>query len=586
MRSCSAILVLFVCVVCAAAEKPQPSVSKRDRQAAEKEFKRALVLQKSGQVDEALLAVSHAAQLFPGNIEYLSAQETLRQQIVGGHLERGNHLAEAGDIAGAAATFREALSIDPPNSYLQQRLRDVSPLNDAERPHPLELLASVDQINLAPTPGKNNIHLRGDTRSLYTQIGKTFGIFMQFDQGMNSRSLRFDLDDVDFYMAMELAGKMTKTFWAPVTNHEVMVATDTPEMRHQYERLSLRTFYVGNATSPADLTDMVNLLRNIFEIKLVSVEPGHNTITIRAPREIAEAAASMIDNVRDARPEVLLDVKAFEIDSDKATQFGLILPTDFQVFNIPSEIRRVLGADAQPIIDQLNQTGTIDPTTIPASGLTNLQGSPLLAPFVFFGKGLGLTGITVPSVSGGLGKNSSYANNLEHVTLRATDGETATFRVGSRFPIQTSIFTAISIDAKGQPTAASTPQFQYQDLGLTLKTKPHYLSGGQIKLDLDLQIQGLGTATLNNVPELTNRTFTGNITVAEGEPSVITGEISEQELRSTLGYPGIGQAAALRPVTNSNSKHRIHNQFLIVIIPHVVRKPFHDKGTGTLWSLH
>ena len=79
-----------------------------------------------------------------------------------------------------------------------------------------------------------------------------------------------------------------------------------------------------------------------------------------------------------------LEVTEYEIDTDRTRDMGLNLPTSFQVFNIPSEIRRVLGSDAQSVIDQLNRTGTIDPSTISSSALANLAGSPLLLPFIFF----------------------------------------------------------------------------------------------------------------------------------------------------------------------------------------------------------
>jgi len=104
-------------------------------------------------------------------------------------------------------------------------------------------------------------------------------------------------------------------------------------------------------------------------------------------------------------------------------------------------------------------------------------------------------------------------------------------------------------------------------------------------LDFELQIEGLGTASLNNIPELTNRSFKGNITVKAGEPSVIAGEISEQELRSAQGYPGIGRIPGVNAVLNSNSNQRIHNQIMLVVTPYVIRKPFHDKGSSVLWSV-
>ena len=582
MRSFLLILFLSLSVTLTFAQKPH--ASKKDRKAAEQEFQRALELQKSGKVDDALLAASHAAELVPGNPAYITAREMLRQQIVGSHLERGNQLAEAGNNAGAAAEFREALAIDPGNTYLVQRFRDVSFPDDPDHRRIVQLLASVDQINLEPKPGKANIHVRGDARALYSQIGTAFGVTMQFDQGLNSRPVRFDLDDVDFYTATALAGKMTKTFWAPVTQHEAIVANDTQELRRQYERMSLRTFYIGNATAPADLTDLANVLRNIFEISLVNVEPGHNTITVKGPRASVEAAEGVIENLMYARPEVMLDVEAMEFDTDKTTKFGLNLPTSFTVFNVASEIRRVLGADAQTVIDAINQNGSIDPSKIPATDLANLQGSPLLSPFILFGKGpFGLTGISTPPISGTLSFNSSYARALEHVTLRATDGESATFRRGDRFPILVSSFSNVAFNAQGSTSIASTPQFQYYDLGVTLKMKPHYQSSGEVRLDLDLEIIGLGTASLNNVPELTTRSYKGTITVREGERAVVMGEINEQELRATSGYPGLGQIPVVRGVANTHSNERVHNEILIVITPQVVRKPFREKGTSVVW---
>ncbi|HEY6308253.1 MAG TPA: hypothetical protein VI488_17545 [Candidatus Angelobacter sp.] len=585
MRFWLFILVACVCLAGTAAETPQAHVSKKDRQAAEKQFSHAVELQKSGHVDQALQAMERAVQLFPGNIEYFTAREMLRQQLVGGYLSRGNRAAQTGDKAGAAAQFREALSIDPENGYAQQRLRDVSPSEDPEGRSTLELLASVDQTDVAPANGKKSIHARGDTRSVFTQIGQAFNISVQFDQALPSRTLRFDLDDVDFYTAMELAGKMTRTFWTPVSAHEIIVAGDTQDMRRQYERLSLRTFYLGNATSAAELTDLANVLRNIFEIRIVNVEAAQKAITVRAPRKTVEAAALFLENVMDARPEVMLDVQAIELDISKATQYGLDLPNSFSVFNIYSEINRVLGSDAQAVINQLSQTGTINPATIPAGDLANLQGSPLLAPFVFFGKGLGLTGISAPPISGNLSLNSSIASTLDHVTLRAVDGESALFRLGDRFPIVTGSFSTIAVSGQAAANLGNVPQFQYVDLGLTLTVKPHYQAGDEIRLDFELQIQGLGTASLNNIPELTNRSFKGNITVKAGEPSVIAGEMSEQEARSTNGYPGIGQVAGASAVLNSNSKQRTQSQILVVVTPYVVREPLHNQGRSVFWDV-
>jgi Flp pilus assembly secretin CpaC len=589
MRICFTILTLFFCLACMAADKPKsavPGVSKEDKKAAEKEFKDAQDLQRAGRPDDALVAVLKAQELMPGNVEFMTMGEMLRQQIVGEHMEAGNHLAAAGDSTGAAQRFRMALSIDPQNAYAAQRLRDVEPPDgDAEHKHVLQLLASVDQINLEPAPGRKNFHLQGDTRQLYTQIGAAFGVFMEFDANLTSRVIRFDLDNVDFYTATALAGKMTKSFWSPISNNTAMVASDTPETRKQYERLALRTFYVGNVSAQTDLNDLVNVMRTIFDMKFVSIQPGQNTITVRAPREQVEAAASLLDNLMDAKPEISLEVTEYEIDTDRTRDMGLNLPTSFQVFNIPSEIRRVLGSDAQSVIDQLNKTGSIDPSKISPTSLANLAGSPLLGPFLIFGKGNGLTGITAPPIHAKLAFNSSIATNLEAMTLRAIDGEAATFRVGTRFPIVNSTFSNVAVSTRGQVQVGNTPQFTYEDLGITLKATPHYHSNGDITLAVDLKVQALGTLQINSIPDITSRSYVGTITVHDGEQSIIMGMMSEQELRSIQGFPILSTLPGLRTVFGTNSKERIHNELLIVITPHVVRKPFHDRGSSVFWNV-
>ena len=591
MKLWLAILSLFLCLACGAAEGPKSGskhdkIPKHDQKEAEKQFKKALDLESAGKSEEALLAVTKATELMPGNAEFLTLSEMLRQQIVGQHLEQGNRLATLGDQAGAVRQFSIALGMDPQNAYIAQRLHDVAPQDpDPEHRHVLELLASVDQINLQPAPGKKSFHMQGDTRQLYNQIGTAFGIFMQFDSAMNSRIVRFDLDNVDFYTVMDIAGKMTKTFWAPVADHEAMIASDNQEMRKTYERMALRTFYVGNVSSQTDLQDLVNVMRNIFDMRLVSIQPGKNTITVRAPREQVEAAASMLDNLMDAKPELMIDVEEFEYDTDNLRDIGIGLPTSFQVFSIPSEIRKVLGGDAQAVIDELNRTGTIDPSKLSASSLANLAGSPLLAPFIFFGKGNGLTGISVPSIKASAAMNSSYSKNLEHMTLRAIDGEAATFRVGTRFPIVNSTFTNVAFSSRGQTQIGNTPQFTYEDLGITLKTTPHYHSNGDVTMAIELQIQGLGTLSINSIPDITTRSYKGTITVHDGEKSVIMGLLSDQELRSTQGLPLLRQIPGLKTFLSQNSKERIHNELLFVITPHVVRKPFHDKGSSVFWTI-
>lgn len=569
----------------AAAGSARSGPSGQDLKLAEKSFQHALQLQKEGRLEEAFKEASMAVALVPSNLEYLTARELLRSRIAGNYIERGNLLADIGKTTEAEEQYHQALALDPQNGYAQQRLHDIEP-EDPEHQHVLQLLASVEDVNVTPNSGKQNFHVRGDTHDLYEAIAKAFGIGIDYDSAVTSRRVTFDVDGLDFYTATRLAGKVTRTFWSPVSSKRIIVANDTQEMHRQYDRMALQTFRISNALTPADLTDVMNVLRTVFEVKLGTTVAAQNIITVRAPKNQMATISAMLDDLMQARPEVLLDIKAYELDYDKLRQYGLGLPNTFQIFNVFAAIYTALGPNAGPIINQLRTTGTIDPSQVPVASLSNLQGSPLLQPFIFFGKGWGLTGVSVSPITAHLSENQAETKNLEHVTLRSTTGVAATLNIGTRFPIQVSTFTNVGLSNQGLPVVGSAvPQVQYEDLGLIFKATPFLQTEDNVNLQLQLTIKGLGAQIINGNPVITNRDYSGSITVKDGEPSVVAGIIEEQFNHSTSGYPGVGQMPFLSDILNTNSREHSRTEILVVVTPHIIRKPFRHPETD-LWDFH
>src|SRR5207302_1517720 len=106
--------------------------------------------------------------------------------------------------------------------------------------------------------------------------------------------VRFDVDDVGFYLATQLAGAVTKTFWAPLQEKQILVAADSTENHRFYDRMGLRTFYVPDAGTQQELQDLTNVLRTVFEIKFVSSNVAKSTLTVRAPQNILNAATQFL----------------------------------------------------------------------------------------------------------------------------------------------------------------------------------------------------------------------------------------------------------------------------------------------------
>ena len=122
-----------------------------------------------------------------------------------------------------------------------------------------------------------------------------FGVTATFDESVVSRQVRFDIGRANFYTAMAAACQMTHTFWTPLDDKQILLAAESAQNHRQFDRMALRTFYLPGVTSPQELNDVVNLLRNLFEIRLVTPQPSASTIMVRAPRKILDAATQIIE---------------------------------------------------------------------------------------------------------------------------------------------------------------------------------------------------------------------------------------------------------------------------------------------------
>jgi hypothetical protein len=561
-------------------------VPARDSKQARESFARGLKLKASGKNGEAFSAFERAANLAPKTLEYLTAREIARQQLVLDHLQRGNSALFTGRQVEALAEFRAALHLDPTNDFALQRLHDAlaewAPAQPVSR---ARVLAAAGEIHVEPDAARHDFRFRGDSRTLLEQVANAYGITPVVDESVISRRVPFDIDNVDFFTAMAAAGRVTKTFWAPLSEKQIIIAADTPDNHRQYDRMALRTIYVPDATTPQQLNDVANLLRTVFEVRFVSQQPSSSTITVRAPQTALDAATRLLEGLDSARPQVMLDVKVYQINHTMTRNLGIDTPAQFQMFNIPAGALALLGGqNIQDLINQLIASGGINQANSQAlSGLLaqlqNQSSSLFSQPFATFGGGSTLTGLSIPQVSATLSLNESSVQNLEHVTLHAAQGDTATFRVGSRYPILNASFAPIfNTPALAQVIANNSfaspfPSFNYEDLGLILKAKPAVHGNSSVGLDLELQLRTLEDQSINGVPIIAERSYKGVLSVMDGEPGVIAGSVSNSEQLSLRGLPGIGQLPGLNKITGSNSKQVTEDELLVVITPHLLKAP-------------
>jgi len=195
-----------------------------------------------------------------------------------------------------------------------------------------------------------------------------------------------------------------------------------------------------------------------------------------------------------------------------------------------------------------------------------LTGTVFNSPFAVFGGGLTETGLDLNGISANMLLNSSEVRLLDQMQLRVLDQEESTIRSGERYHIMTSSYSGLT----GGSSSTTIPQIQYQDLGLTLKVKPHFEGQNQVSLNLDLKIGSLTGSTINKIPVLNNREYSGIVSLRLGDSALAVSAISKQDSREITGVPGLSDIPGFQDATNRQDTTDSMD-LAIVITPHLVR---------------
>src|SRR3954464_7908436 len=309
------------------------ALAESDSKKAAHDFQHALKIQKKDP-QKAFDLFQQAADLAPKNAEYATARELARQQLVYSHIQQGNQLLASGRSEDALIEFRSALQLDPTNDFALQRVGEVAPGPPLSKT--LQLVSQSREIALRPSSGQKDFHFKGDTRAFLEQLGRAFNVTVQFDESFISRRAKIDLENVGFYTALQVANQISKSFAVPIDETHLLLLANTPDNHRQFDHFSLRTFYLPEASTPQEMNDMVSLLRGVFEIRFILPQSSQRSITVRAPKPVLNSTTSLLENLDQGAPQVMLDMRAYEINTSMMQNLGLQLPTSFQVLNIPT----------------------------------------------------------------------------------------------------------------------------------------------------------------------------------------------------------------------------------------------------------
>ncbi|HLJ79780.1 MAG TPA: hypothetical protein VKT75_20350 [Acidobacteriaceae bacterium] len=577
----------------------EPRIPKDKRDAAQKDYMQGARALAKNDPQAALEAFNRAAGLDPGNRRYRFAAEIAQQHVVQSLVQQADKARIIGHYQKARAAITQAYRIDPTDPMLAQHLDEVAADEQAGQPVIRLDEPQIDgPIRLQPQPGRHSFHLNTNVREAIRQVMTAYGIQANIDDSVGAQSIRYDVDNVDFAEAERTLALATNSFFVPLDAGRVLSAKDTTENHHKFDRMGLETLYLPSMPSQ-DLSEMANMVKNVFYMQTATTTPGQSALTVRGPVGDLPALNATLKHLVEGRGELQLDVRLYEVDRTKARNLGAILPNQTTVFNVYSEATQILQQNSS-LVQQIISSGLAAPgdweailAILVASG--QLSNTIFNNPIAVFGGGLTLTGVEIPGgASLNMQLNSTDVHAIDQVQLRVSDGQQGVIKIGERYPIETSSYSSLSgtgLNIPGLSTAGisntlsnlgvnlsalqsaateSIPQVQYQDIGLTLDVTPHFQGRNRISLKFDLKLNALQGASLNSLPVLNNREYATIASMEVGQSALLMSSLSRQESEALTGYPGLSDLPGFEAFTNQDSNFD-YSELAIVITPHLVR---------------
>jgi len=568
--------------------------TKENLKEARKAFDRGLKLHSQQHLEQALSQFDQAVRLAPQNTKFLTTREVVKAKLVFDHIERGNTLLAEDARLRAAGEFRAALDLDPDNQFARERLEEAVRVAVPTSPSVLpERLAESEELHLEPSDDRATFHFTGDTRALFTQLAAAYKMTVQFDDSVKRREVQFNVDNLDFFTALRLASQSSKSMWVALDAHQFFIAEDTPENHRQYDRMSLRTFVLPPHATPQEAQDLVNTMRSMFEWRFISPGQTSGTVEVRGPQAALQSAAQLIEQLDNQSPQVMFDVRVYQISHQLTRNMGVHVPYTFNLYNIPAAaLAGLAGQNIQQLINQLIASGGINQagsTSLAGllSQLTGQQNNIFSQPLATFGGGLTFMGLSLDQLAVQMSVNESWVRQLDDLQVRAGQGTDATFNLGERFPILNASYAPIYNSPQisqvlgNQSYIPPFPSVSYEDLGLQVKVKPTVHGDRSVTLQLALQVRSLTGQSSNGVPVISNREYQGSITLKDGEPAFVAGAISLSDTLSMSGIPGLGALPILNKTMVDNTKTVQDDELMIAITPHVLSN--FSRQTPEIW---
>src|SRR5690242_1621636 len=492
---------------------------------------------KDHQIDLAVEQFKRALSVEPSNPEHQAGlAEALRLKEAREHFREADRLAQLGRVDEAMDGYAKSAELDPSFS---EPLEGISKLTEDQQARDRE-----DQRKQPITLRFRNAGLK----EVLEGIGKAGGMNLIFDRDVRNDPVTIAIEETPFDDALNLILNSNNLFSRVVSPGVMIVSPNTRQKQEQYQDLMIRTFYLSNAKAK----DMLTLLKGMLDSKRMHANEQLNTIVIRDQPEKLEMAEKIIMANDRQDSEVLFDVEVLEVDRTVDQTYGLTYPKQIAAAMVPPGFTGTIAGDVAPQFSMDNLTN-LGPGNYLFKLPTNVQ-------LDFF-------------------KQITDAKTLAAPKVRVVNNKKAEINIGNKQPILLSTTNVLPGQAAtgAVPTTSTVTSVEFRDTGVKLTVEPAIHLGNELSLKMKIEVVRLGDQVILQAnPPITqfqfgNRVAETMLNVRDGETIVLGGLLQEEDRRTRVTIPWIGDLPFIGNLISSFKTQRVTTEVILTLTPHIVQ---------------
>src|SRR5215468_3657980 len=541
-----------------------------------KNFKEGVKCESAEQWDSAAEQYALAVANEPDNAEYRLRLMRAMQMASLMFAARGDLLEAKGDYGGAYNAYARAFTYDRANETTRIKMSRMIEQQKSRAGMSAPARYNPRNGNLAPV--NNEIQTpyraaRGDLlqrvefsegaslKLVIKNLARQLALNVIFDESFKDvNKFSLSLENVTPAKALDMLLTQSKHTFEQLDRRTIMIYADNQINRARFERLLVKTFYLGNM----DLNEARDIVQANLGQRQIRSSKQLSALVIRATAAELSMAQAIIDSLDKNRSEVVLDVNIYEVSNSASLELG----------NQLSTAGLTTGATTSDSNGNPTPTGTA--SSLPDLGGLGRNGVSAIAGSVLgFGGSVGAL-IGMPTSSLSLLQTKGKSKLLANTQIHALDGENNQVVVGRNVPIRVgTVYPTYPTAATGSSAnpSGTIDNIQYRDVGLVIDVTPAITNEGYVQVKMKLESSNVESGGGDSMltPSFTKRQLTTISRMQDGVTAVAASVKQDNKGDSRVTIPVVGMVPILGRLFTAPRQTSDQSDIVITVTPHIIR---------------